>query len=497
MSNNSSSESTSTPLRIGWASADITPPELPVLIAGQFYARVAEGVDDALSATALAISSGDEHSVFVSCDVPNITDELKSGVRGRLGKEQNGPDPEKVVLHGTHTHSAPDFRLRYSMSADTDTTGVKLGVRPRTEYLEFLIARVTETILSAWKKLAPGKIAYGLDYAVVGRNRRWVDTEGKSTMYGLNSPEARERFRHIEGYEDHSLNVLATYDPAGKLTGVLVNLPSPSQESEMSFRLSADFWCETREEMRRSLGESVFILPQCSSAGDQTSRLIHGNAAHDRMLRLRDRTQRRDIAYRIAEAVNRILPVIADTAESTLVLQHEVRQLKLPATRITHEQAQDARELAISFQKSYEEEKARLEADPELRSVPHWYRSVTEFFRRANWNRNAVERYEAQQRGEQLTRPVEIHVIRLGEIAFASNPFEYYLDFGMQIKIRSPFLQTFLVQLAGSGTYVPSPRSVLGGGYGSVPASNPVGPEGGQILADETVEVLRMLASRR
>ena len=81
--------------------------------------------------------------------------------------------------------------------------------------------------------------------------------------------------------------------------------------------------------------------------------------------------------------------------------------------------------------------------------------------------------------------------IVFGDVAFATNPFEYYLDYGIQIKARSPAPQTFLVQLAGAGTYVPSPRSTLGGGYGSLPASNPVGAEGGGVLRDRTVELLR------
>jgi hypothetical protein len=78
-------------------------------------------------------------------------------------------------------------------------------------------------------------------------------------------------------------------------------------------------------------------------------------------------------------------------------------------------------------------------------------------------------------------------------MAFATNPFEYYLDFGIYIKARSRATQTFLVQLAGSGTYVPSRRSTKGGGYGSIPASNPVGYEGGRQLAEKTVEVIDSL----
>jgi hypothetical protein len=106
------------------------------------------------------------------------------------------------------------------------------------------------------------------------------------------------------------------------------------------------------------------------------------------------------------------------------------------------------------------------------------------------WNERVLERFDAQKNGPQ-SQTIEIHVLRIGDVAVATNPFEYYLDYGIQLKARSPAPQTFLIQLAGAGTYVPSPRSTLGGGYGSLPASNPVGAEGGGVLRDRTVELIR------
>lgn len=44
-------------LKIGWAQVDITP-DKPVLIAGQFHARVSEGVLDPITATILVWESG-------------------------------------------------------------------------------------------------------------------------------------------------------------------------------------------------------------------------------------------------------------------------------------------------------------------------------------------------------------------------------------------------------------------------------------------------------
>ena len=39
--------------------------------------------------------------------------------------------------------------------------------------------------------------------------------------------------------------------------------------------------------------------------------------------------------------------------------------------------------------------------------------------------------------------PVEVHIIRIGDVVIATNPFELYLDYGMRIKGRSPAVQTF------------------------------------------------------
>jgi hypothetical protein len=78
-------------------------------------------------------------------------------------------------------------------------------------------------------------------------------------------------------------------------------------------------------------------------------------------------------------------------------------------------------------------------------------------------------------------------------MAFATNPFELYLDYGIQMKVKSPATQTFVVQLAGGGSYLPTQRSINGGAYGAVPASTIFGPEGGKELVAKTVEMLNSL----
>ncbi|MDF2662850.1 MAG: hypothetical protein K0Q94_5641 [Paenibacillus sp.] len=105
---------TGSSLRIGWAEADITPSE-PVLLAGQFHARLSEGVADPLQATAWAIDSGADHAVFVACDTISVSAELRDAVRDRLRGQAAGLDPLRVILHATHSHTAPEIRLLFKM----------------------------------------------------------------------------------------------------------------------------------------------------------------------------------------------------------------------------------------------------------------------------------------------------------------------------------------------------------------------------------------------
>ena len=102
------------------------------------------------------------------------------------------------------------------------------------------------------------------------------------------------------------------------------------------------------------------------------------------------------------------------------------------------------------------------------------------------------KRFEIQKTNPQM--PIELHAARIGEVAFATSPFELYLDYAVRIRELSKATQTFLIQKAGcNGTYLPSERSVAHKGYGSVPASTDVGPEGGEMLVDWTVGAINRM----
>lgn len=485
-------------LLIGWAQEDITPKE-PVLIRGQHHARVSEGVLDPLSVTALALKSGDDHAVIVSCDIIGIASELLAAVRERL-VNCDGLDPMKVVLHATHTHTGPlipsNFTAQRIPGADDSSWGVELPVMDPNVYAEFAADRIAAAITAAWDAKRPGSLSFGLGQAVTSRNRRSVRRDGSSKMYGtLNA----EDFDHIEGYEDQNVGVIATYDSDNNLTGVVLNVACPAQVIEQEFVLSADYWHDVRMALRLRLQENLFVLGQCSTAGDLAPQRMgkrsytYDSRAEARMLELRNCNERQLIAARLARVVADVLPIISPVRESAPLFRHAAVTVDLPVNRMTPADADEARAEIERYTQLHEQEKKRLEDNPGLKEDRRWYVDLTKTWRMIQRHKGTLLRYETQETTQTL--PFEIHLLRIGDMAMATNPFEYYLDFGIQIKARSPAQQTFLVQLAGPGTYVPSPRSVKGGGYGSVPASNIIGPEGGAVLREETLKHLNTLWS--
>ena len=106
--------------------------------------------------------------------------------------------------------------------------GIDLGAMSPLDYLEFASDQVAKAVEQAWTNRKPGGMSFGLGQAVVGHNRLTAYTGGNSKMYGsTDQPD----FSHIEGYEDHSVNLLYTWNADRELTGVLINVAAQSQVS--------------------------------------------------------------------------------------------------------------------------------------------------------------------------------------------------------------------------------------------------------------------------
>jgi hypothetical protein len=309
-------------------------------------------------------------------------------------------------------------------------------------------------------------VGWGLGYAAVALNRRSVYAGGTAQMYGATN---KANFRVIEGYEDHGVEVLCFWDDNDKLFATAINVACPSQEVEGRSAVNADFWHQVRESLRAKYGKDLLVLGWTGAAGDQSPHLMYRKAAEERMRQLRGLDRLEDIARRIVAAWEEAYAGAKQEPHRDVTMVHTIQNIELPERIVTDKEATDIKQKIVELSK-----------DPRNQ-------------RRVQWHQAAVDRFERQQASDIRPYPMELHAIRLGDIAIATNSFELFTDFGIQIKARSPALQTFIVQLAGPGSYLPSKRAELGGGYSAIVESNEVGPEGGQVLADRTVELLKAL----
>ncbi|HOK80160.1 MAG TPA: hypothetical protein PK303_07645 [bacterium] len=479
---------------VGWAEVDITP-DMPVCLCGQFHARVSEGVKDPITATILVLEATGKndrkHAVMVSCDLVAIPAEFKRAVVEKTKTLVPEIDKTSIIMNATHTHTAPESGgdiLRGTPGLDIkDIYGVELPVMKITDYIEFAASKIAHGIQNAWEKRKESGIGYGLGYAVVGYNRRVSYYDGSSKMYGTTDDP---QFSHIEGYEDHTLNIMGTWDIQKNLTGLIVNIACPSQVDEHLFEISADYWHDVKKELRRRFGENIFILAQCSAAGDQSPHILLCKKAYERMWNLSGRSERQDIAVRVADGIQRVLGDIEKDIRWQLEFEVISKKLRLKGFSCSAKDLKQFSKEAMKSRKEYERLKKEIDNNPEITKQPRWYRDITYHYRKYRWFQRCVER-EKNKKSKNVQ--VEVHVVRLGDIVFATNPFELFLDYGIRIKAQSKAVQSFIVQLAGGGTYLPTEKAVKGKSYGAIGPSCMVGPEGGNQLVEKTLEIINNL----
>lgn len=458
-------------LFIGTATVDITPTE-PVAVSGQFNLRIAKKVETPITANVIALESrkdgaSRDTAIMVSCDLISIPREVLELVRKAVHERLPDVDTKKMFLNGTHTHTAPVLRIgKYRIPRD--------GVMQVEQYRFFLAERIADAVARAWKGRAKGSVTWGLSHAVVAYNRRAAYADGSSRMYGKTDVT---EFRNLEGYEDHDINTLFFWNDADRLIGVAINVSCPSQEVESRSAVNADFWHPVRLALWERYGESLCVVGWTGAAGDQSPHLMYRKAADERMRQLRGLNRLEEIARRIVTAVDDAYETVKNDRHSDVPLVHKMETVRLPMRLVTQAEYVEAKA-------AVEKAAAQIEQNPD---------AATREYRRMKWYETTVNRFEQQKINPRPAHEVELHVLRIGDVAVCTNPFELFTDYGIRMKARSRAVQTFVVQLVGGGGYLPTEKAVRGGHYSAVVHSNLVGPEGGTILVDKTVSMIDSL----
>ena len=496
-------------LMIGWAETNITP-DKKVSLAGQFAERISEYVEKPLTATAMAFSNGDEQMVLCNCDLVSIGYNLVEDIRARLADNSIGLDPAKVVISAIHTHTGPVYPRKQRQAAYGCNTSFKdrivaylpkdkkyvdsapvndnPDIATKEEVYALLLERVTNVILDAWKNKKEGSFVNAFGRVAVGMCRRAAYTDGTAQMWGDTDKAV---FDALEGGNDSGVELIYVFDDAQKLTGVVANLACPAQCVQHRLFVSPDFWGEVKLLLRERFGEDLFLLPLCSAAGDQCPvdliRWVEPESdVNDPNLKRNNPPERKadpsmfDIAgmkkvgRRIAREIIDVYEEGLDPAVSAPEFVHNVHWFQLPVRRATLTEQAEAK-------KAIDEYIRNKDGDVDFNDAAALLVHL-----------GVLDRASIQDEMDVLD--TEVHIIRLGDISIATNPFELFLDYGNQIKARSHSKQTFLIQLAnGAEGYLPTEKAEKGGHYSAFIGSGTVGHAGGEQLVRETVKNINKL----
>ena len=494
-------------IKIGWAEETLVPENAKVNLAGQFFERISEYVESEITATAMAVESDGEQVIMVSADIIHVPMYLLDLTREKFAKICSDVDPKKIIVTATHTHTS-----HVMSNPETDASTISVARRILDEFLpegknyeklvtaddsvlkpkdaaEFVATQIAIAAKKAWDNREEAFYANEFGRVAVGMCRRVAYTDGSAQMWGDTDTAA---FDALEGGNDSGVELIYTFDKNKKLTGVVANIACPSQILEQRSFISADFWGRAKANIREKLGKDIYLLGLGGAGGDQCPRdlvrWVNPETPIDdpNVKREFPKTRKADpsmydisgcnrVGKRIANEIVSVYEEIEELKDSA-VLNHMVLDLDLPLRKATISDYNNAvRELEYYINKNKDKEYFNFEDNAKM-----------------HVHTGTIARYREQQFKEMYQ--IETHIVRFGDVAFSTNPFELFLDFGNRIKARSNAKQTFVVQLScGNGGYLPTEKAEKSGHYSAYISSGNVGHEGGDLFVRKTVKEINKM----
>ncbi len=484
-------------VKFGWAEESIMPNGKNIRLAGQFYERISNGVDTPITVTAFAVESGNDQMIICSCDLGSVAASLNDQVKEML-KDKLPISVDKVIINATHTHASHVYTQSNSVSSANSLQYLKSIVPADMEYVphvsgndyldpdeacDLIANAIVTAVVKAWENRKEGLYQNAFGRAVIGMNRRVCFDDGSTQMWGdTNSAN----FEMLESGNDSGIELIYVFDDKKELTGVVVNVACPSQVMEHRNLISADYWGQLKLHLEKKFGRKIFVLGLCSAAGDQCPRdmirWVNGETpVDDPNIERLDYIERRAdpsmfdlsglkvVGRRLASEVIGVYEELGDDFKDEGVLVHETFTLKMPLRRVTMKEYNESLEKIQNFIDKNRGKKINYRDNAKL----HIYSGN-------------VVRYKVQHQVDTFDN--EIHVIRFGDIAIATNPYELFLDYGNRIRARSRAKQTILIQLAcGAFGYLPTERAEKGSHYSAYVSSGYTGHIGGDLLVRETI----------
>ncbi len=437
-----------TALRAGIATVDFTPqPGLPLM--GNFRDDyLARGVHDPLCAKAMVFEGGDgAKAAVLALDVCMLDRENVALVRSTIASECDVP-PENVLVHATHTHSAP---------APSDRFLFGLDFEPFRSAAERFLATAAAAVGRANDDLRPATLSVG--YAREERvsfNRRLRRRDGSTQM---NWEALQPGFDPGEidgawGPVDPELTCLVVERGGAPAAAIVHFALHPAILAGDNWLYSADYPGYLAESLGRTRGEGFASLFLNGCCGD----VNHVDYRDPQQGRGWTMAQR--VGYMLGAAAQEAIRTRSPLAGDRVAASRET--VSLPRMPISD---QERRRCEETLQAAAENPLAgQVDGLPDA------------FFAQLR-----LAMYERQHAPDE----VEVMVLRVGEAAIVGLPGENFSATGTAIERRSTAAHTLVAELSGDAIgYLPTRESFAEGGYETTVGSTFYQPGAAERLAD-------------
>lgn len=403
-------------------------------IAGGIHAWYAKGQEGKLRAVAVLLHKGQQPPVaLVACDVLILTQELLAPVLEEIQRRCHIP-ASHVMIHATHTHHAP-------------STCRVHGYGPDERFCRQLQKAIPEAVAAAQARLAPSRFFYAKgEEKTIGQNSRLLLQDGTIYWIGPRSDVVRPT-----GPVDPQVPVLVFRSPEdNKLQAMLFGHSAHTIGGLKGGVRSPAFYGLAAQSLEEQYGGIVAFLEGASGS-----------------------THRLDVAP--ADAYMRIRQVVEQTMHSAKPMPVDtLAALKKPFTFRYRHFNEAAEEKAVMEYCQKRVGGKRAEA-------------IAAVFRQ-------MRKELAPLQGKEKT--TWLQVIRIGPVALVALPGEVFTALGLEIKRRSPFKETLVVELANDWIgYVPDREAHRLGGYQVWTGLHSyVEPGTGERMVEQALQMLQSLA---
>lgn len=462
---NSFDKKKTVPLEVGVAMVDITP-TVGFPLYG-YPSKPSTGIKDSLFAKAIVFKQGETRGALVICNLLGIPRDLSRIIREKASRETGIPF-QNMSISATHTHTSPGITESFKEYALCESAG-KLTEEDKSSYFADLINGITKAIILANNQIVEVEIVSGKGQAPgISFNRRYIMTDGLVRMNpGRNNPD----IVRPAGPVDPDVSFVL-FRPLGQKEYSSSLTVFSSHYVRGGTEFSSDYPYFMQQRFNELFGEqhlSVFGLGAC---GNVNSANVNGPVENADI-------KVKDFGYTLADAVNN---ATHDDTKVVPSLEIVSKTIYLPIQDYTEEELEWSREEGEQLynERSFLNHRRRLKisiwgVQPPLEKL-RMYEAVAP----------AVS-------GEPWRIPLEIHVFKLDQkTAIVTMPGELFTEFGIDLKKRSPFANTMLIELANADVaYIPTIQGFKEGDYEAI--NSRLVPGSGEEMVNQAIEMLKDL----